>query len=617
MQISQSLRAALSLLSKRDRWRLAAVVVLQSSLALMDLAAVALIGLVTLLAAGTTGGGVPPLVDSLERSLGLEDASQVDVAVGLAILAGVLMISKSILSFAVTRRVFKFLANRQAMISSSLASRLLTRPLLDVQARSSQDLSYALTSGVNALTLGVIGQGTILMAEISLLAVLALGLLFIDPVVTVFTVAFFALVGFGLHWVLAGWAARLGRKSSHAQIASIESVQELVATYREIAVAGRRGLYVQEFANLRWDYAHVQANLQVMSQVSKYVFEVALIVGAAMLAASQFITRDTAAAVAIIAVFLAAASRVMPSLLRLQSAALGIRTQAGVAAPALTLADELASAESSASEVPDALGVEVRERLARGLREGFEGFDATVVCANAALTYPGASEPAVQGISITIPAATSFALVGSTGAGKSTLVDLMLGVLRADSGSIVVSGLEPTEAVLQWPGAVAYVPQDTMAVNGDVRRNVALGIPPELVDEDRLWEALERAHLAEFLQSERAGLDTLVGEHGIRLSGGQRQRLGIARALYTRPRLLVLDEATSALDSETEEAIARTLKELSGQVTLVLVAHRLATIRTASQVAFLQDGRLEGLGTFDEVRHQVIAFDRQARLLGL
>jgi ABC-type multidrug transport system fused ATPase/permease subunit len=156
-----------------------------------------------------------------------------------------------------------------------------------------------------------------------------------------------------------------------------------------------------------------------------------------------------------------------------------------------------------------------------------------------------------------------------------------------------------------------------MAVNGDVRRNVALGIPPELVDEDRLWEALERAHLADYLRSERAGLDTLVGEHGVRLSGGQRQRLGIARALYTRPRLLVLDEATSALDSETEEAIARTLKELSGQVTLVLVAHRLATIRTASQVAFLQDGRLEGLGTFDEVRHQVIAFDHQARLLGL
>jgi ATP-binding cassette subfamily C protein len=154
-------------------------------------------------------------------------------------------------------------------------------------------------------------------------------------------------------------------------------------------------------------------------------------------------------------------------------------------------------------------------------------------------------------------------------------------------------------------------------VAGSVRENVALGLPREAIDDDQVWEALRRAHLAEYLIDNREGLDTSVGERGFRLSGGQRQRLGIARALYTRPRLLVLDEATSALDAETEQAIIRTLEELEGEVTTITVAHRLATVRHADQVLYLEHGRIRARGTFDEVRGQVDDFDRQAALLGL
>ena len=164
---------------------------------------------------------------------------------------------------------------------------------------------------------------------------------------------------------------------------------------------------------------------------------------------------------------------------------------------------------------------------------------------------------------------------------------------------------------------MAYVPQAVALVDGTVRENVALGLPREATDDAMVWQALERAHLAEFLRDSREGLDTVIGERGIRLSGGQRQRLGIARALYTRPRLLVLDEATSALDAETEQAIVQTLAELEGDVTTVTIAHRLATVRAVDQLCYLKDGRIVATGTFESVRLDVSDFDRQAALLGL
>jgi ATP-binding cassette subfamily C protein len=154
-------------------------------------------------------------------------------------------------------------------------------------------------------------------------------------------------------------------------------------------------------------------------------------------------------------------------------------------------------------------------------------------------------------------------------------------------------------------------------VFGSVRDNVALGLPRDAIDDDLVWEALTRAHLADFLRENREGLDTMIGERGVRLSGGQRQRLGIARALYTRPRLLILDEATSALDAETELAIIKTLDALEGEVTTVTVAHRLATVRRADQLLYLESGRIISRGTFNEVREDVADFDRQASLLGL
>lgn len=609
--------ASLRLLSIRDRRRLGLVTAAQMSTAFLDLAGVLLLGLVTALAvAGMSGTQPPGVVQELIAQAGLENTSTLKLSVIVAALAGVLLVAKSIINLLLSRRILRFLANRQAMVAGELSAALLSRPILDVQRRSSQQITYALTSGVSYATLTILAQSVIAISEVSLLALLAIGLLLISPLVTVFTVLFFLAIALILQRVLSGWAGRLGERSSQNEVDSLASIQEALRNYREAVVSHRRGLYVQRFQELRWQTAIVQSDLQFMSLMPKYVFEVALIVGAGLLAGSQLLTYDLTAALSIIVVFLAAGSRVVPSMLRLQTAAITIRSASGQAAPTFELADEVESARKSAHDL-GALGSTDPVAIRESLEQGFSDLIPDISVRHCFVTYPFASTPALVDISLELPAGSSLALVGPSGAGKSTLADTILGVIEPDKGQVRIGEVAPTVAIARWPGAVAYVPQDVAITNGNVRDNVALGLPREAIDDDRVWDALERAHLATLLRETRNGLDTIVGEHGLKFSGGQRQRLGVARALYTRPRILVLDEATSALDAETEQAIGETLRELEGAVTTVTIAHRLATIRHCDLIVYLEAGRLIAQGSFDDVRSLAPQFDKQARLLGL
>ena len=612
MKVREAVRVALGLLSPRDRRLLTVSTLLQMSTAFLDLAGVLLLGLVASVAVTVVQAQPPPeLVQNLFDRWGAQDVSDQEMVLYLGLAAASVLLLKSVVSVVLIRRILRFLANRQALVSARLTAELLSRPLPEIQRRSSQETAYALMGGVGQATVGLLGQTVIAVTEVTLLAVLAVALLFLDPIVTMASILFFALVGVVLQRLLGAWAARLGSEAASYDITSLNAVQEAIAAYREVTVSDRRNLYVDRIQGLRWQAARVSAEFGFMGQIPKYVFETALVIGAFLLTASLFLSRDAVAAVGTLALFLAAASRVMPSLLRLQGAALAIRGAAGGAAPTFALAADLAS-PTGATDMP-VLPLLIRERIARGNPD----FRADIVVDHVTVTYAGSSRPALKDVSLVVNHGQSVAFVGKSGSGKSTLADVILGVVCPDFGRVMLCGASPAEAIKTWPGGIGYVPQEVVLANDTVRSNVALGLPRQAIDDDLVWEALERAQFSQYLRKQHEGLDMVIGERGVRLSGGQRQRLGVARALFTKPSLLVLDEATSALDAETEQDITGTVTEMKDSVTTIIIAHRLSTVRTVDKLAYLDSGRLLAFLPFDEMLESVPAFRHQADLMGL
>jgi len=588
------------------------------SLSLLDLLGVALIGTLAAIAASGVGArySVPEPVERLLTAVGLEGLTVSQLTVVFALLAVGVLVLKTFLQAVISRRIYRFLAFRQAEVATELARRFLKRPLLFVQRWTTSEAIYALGSGVSAATVAILGSGITIVSEVTLFVVMLIALFAVDPVTALIAVGLFVIVISVSHRILSRKSQRNAQIMTEASISTLTAVSEALQTYRESSVLNRRELYVARYQGLVDRFARATASNSFIVEMPKYVLEATLYVAVVVLGVAQFLlNKNLTQAATTTAVFLAAGMRLVPALLRLQGAGITIRNAAVTAQPTFYLARALESPKNfmdiqSSSDIDYQA---IRTRLARG----HDDFDPTVKVSAVSITYEAGSAPALFTVSLEAEPGTSVALVGSTGAGKSTLADVIIGALEPDQGIVTISGVSPREAIERWPGAIAYVPQSVALVVGTVRDNVALGLPPEAIDDHMVWDALERAHIADFLRESRGGLDTQIGERGVRLSGGQRQRLGIARGLYTRPRLLVLDEATSALDAETERAIVQTLDELEGEVTTVTVAHRLATVRRADRLLYLEHGRVVAEGTFDEVRTQVPDFDRQAALLGL
>lgn len=596
---------SVQVLSPTDQRKIIAIAILQICLGALDLLGVLAIGLLGALSVTGLQSQTPSSrVASVLRLLHISELSFQTQAVLVGSGAVVLLVGRTVLSIIFTRRILFFLSRRGAKISANLIARLLSQSLLTIQSRTTQDTLFSVTRGVDFITLQVLATSVVLVSDVSLLLVMGVGLFVVDPITAIGTFLIFAIIGFLLYRLMHVRAGALGFESSQLNIKSNEKIVEVFSSYRESVVRNRRDYYAREIGRIRFVLADTLAEINFMPYISKYVIETAVVLGALLIGAAQFIFQDTTHAVATLAIFLAGGTRIAPAVLRVQQGSVQIRGSLGMATPTLDLIDALGQAPLI-ENVDDTVDVV------------HEGFVAEIQIEEASFTYPGKRAPAIANITLNIPPGSSVAFVGPSGAGKTTIVDVLLGVLNPDMGNVRISGLPPLAAVAKWPGAVAYVPQDVVISNGSIRENVALGYPAEVATDELIMSALTVAKLDGFVTGLPQGVDTEVGERGARISGGQRQRLGIARAMFTKPYLLVLDEATSSLDGETEAGISAAIHALRGSTTVVMIAHRLSTVRDADIVVYLAEGSVIATGTFEEVRTSVPDFDRQAKLMGL
>lgn len=596
---------AVGILSRVDQRKIFTISLLQILMGCLDLLGVLAIGLLGALSVSGLQSQKPgsQVTQALEF-LHIQGSTFQEQSIILGISAIVLLVGKTVLSILFTRRTLFFLSRRGAKISADLISKLLSQSLLVVQSRTTQEMVYAVTTGVERIVLQVLGTAVVWIADFALLCVMLVGLLVVDPVTAISTFLVFSSVGYFLYRFMHLRAGNLGVENSGLSIKSNEKITEVFASYRESVVRNRRDYYAREMGLLRYSLANTSAELAFLPYVSKYVIETTVVVGAVLIGASQFFFQSGSQAVATLAVFLAAGTRIAPAVLRLQQGTINIISGLGVASPTLDLIQTLGS-------------VPIAENRDDKLDVIHKGFNPEIEIRDVSFTYPNKFLPAISKVSITIPAGSSVAFVGTSGAGKTTLVDVLLGVLVPSNGSVLVSGLPPTLAVAKWSGAVSYVPQDIVISSGTIRENIALGYPVEEATDELIMDALKIAQLDKFVASLPEGIDTQVGERGARISGGQRQRLGIARAMFTKPLLLVLDEATSSLDGETEASITNAIQALKGSTTVVIIAHRLSTVKNVENVVYLSNGNVLAMGTFDQVRAAIPDFDTQARIMGI
>lgn len=567
--------------------------VLQSLLAILDVAAIGL--LAVLLAPMMSGSSVTiPVV-----GITLEEPN--DFGIALAVVGG-LIIAKSIFAILIQWRATRRFARFEQVLGAQLLEGTFRAPWTERLQRNSTDLVRSTDIGVSSTVTGVIIPFCQLSGEVfTFVAVLGV-LIVAEPFLAGVTLLYFALIAFLLYRIVLRRAVKAGQDNRNYSRHSVRLVSEMVHSLKEVTLRGKSGEVAEVVLGIRKRAAMARANQVFLGAVPRFVLEAALIGGLLIGGLVGYAQNGFAGSMTAIALFGVAGFRLIPSLTRFQT----IMGQTGANIP---FADEVLAEIDRGKRYVD----EERTTGHVPLPDTATNLELDGVT----FSYPGSSTPAVRDVSLTLPFGQTLALVGASGSGKTTLVDIILGLLQPQHGTVQVGGEPLTDVLKAWRARVGYVPQDVALFDASVARNVALSWKDDDVDDEKVRRALKRAQLLDVIEARPGGIHGKVGERGLNLSGGQRQRLGVARALYTDPLVLVMDEATSALDTSTEAAVTEAIKELAGEVSVIVVAHRLATIRHSDQVCFMRDGRLVASGSFDEVVASVPDFAQQAALAGL
>ena len=586
-------RACLGLLSPQARWRWAALIPLAlTSAAAEAVGAGAAFALITILGDPARAATLP-VASWIYPHLPWHDGPSVILAFTLMVMA--FYVARNALLAVVTWVQEQALSISVQQLSHRLLAVYLAAPYAFHFRHNSAGLIHRVTGAVHSVFRGLLGSLVSVTCEALVVAGIVVILALTAPGVTLVAVI---VVGglLLLPLTLSRRAtARWGQAVARLDRETLQTLQQSLGGVKEVKLSGRESFFLAQFdervagaARLRTRYAAVASTLRMG-------VETVFVCG--LLAVSLLLTlRSGAAALPLLGLYAYAGFRVIPSANRIMMYVSELRYSRSWIHD---LRDDLAALPAPA--LPTGPGAAEPIRFTR-----------TVALEGVSYTYADDADPVLVDVHLTIARGESIGIVGPSGAGKSTLVDLLLGLLAPTAGRITVDGRDIAGALRSWQRHIGYVAQEPFVLDDTIRRNVAFGVADAAIDDRRVAAALRLAQLADFVAGLPERLDTLLGERGTRLSGGQRQRVAIARALYEEPEVLVFDEATSALDTPTERELIAALEALRGVKTLVVIAHRLTTVRRCDRLAVLRDGRLVAVGPYDELLRRDAGFRAMA-----
>ena len=537
------------------------------------------------------------------ETVGFADTNSFLIALGLAALVA-LVVSNAFIVFT-TWVLYRYVWGRNHSLSRRLLRSYLYRPYEYFLTRNSAELGKNILEEVKEVTSSMLMPALRGGAK-GVVALFIIGFLFfVDPVVAGMVTGVLGLAYAGVYYAVRDQLDCTGAERVKANTKRYQFVSEAFGGIKEVKLRGKEETFLDQYNAPSRHYARVQAHYRVIKRAPRYILEAVAFGGIILIAVYLIaVQNNIRQVIPMLGLYAFAGYRLMPAL---QQVFKGLASARFNTAALEKIHEDLQKRAGTAPHVS-----------ANGTPEATEApltLDDRLVLEDISFTYPGAEEPAIKDLSLEIPSHTTLGFVGKTGSGKTTTVDLILGLLHPQQGMISVDGTPLREGgtIRRWQQDIGYVPQQIYLADDTVARNIAFGVPEEDIDRDAVRDAARWAHIHDFITGELPNRwQTVVGERGVKLSGGQRQRIGIARALYHRPSVLVFDEATSALDQATEASVMEAIYALEGYHTILVIAHRLSTVKRADNIVMLERGRKVGDGTYDELTQQHSKFRSMA-----
>jgi ABC-type multidrug transport system fused ATPase/permease subunit len=580
------------------------------SLGLFDIVGIALAGAIGILASSSlTGSQISPPLKKVLSWVSLDHKSFNSVILILSITTLFFFLAKTLLALYFSRMTFKFLAHQQSQISSLLVSQVLNSEYVWLRRQEPHALSTSMILGVSAATTNTLGQFMLLTSELGLIFLFLLILLLASPVVALFTIIYLAVIVFTLKRLVGRKVSDFNRNLGNMQIESQVNLYNLLKLFREVRVFRRTRWFEDHLENLSEKRAQNFADDMWIQQVPKYTLEVAMLLGAAGLLLVGNVMTNPEHLIPVLFIYLTSAGRLFPSILRIQASIFSLQSRQHYAAMTHELLQAL---ETFGRDLKNSKNIENHTKTDFSQEDS-----ATIELKEVFFSFPNSDTQVLKNVSFLIRPGEKVAVVGPSGAGKSTLCDILLGLLNSSEGLVKIGNRPAAEWVNENPGKVSYLPQEVTLTNGTLLENVCLGVERSEINWEAFSMAVERAQLSAVIEQLDAGIETDLGVSGTSLSGGQRQRVGLARALYSEPNILIMDEATSALDAMTEFEVMSAIDDLDLKTTVIIIAHRLSSIRKFPRILYLENGMLLGDGELSKVREEVPTFDSQLRLSGI